>query len=101
MHTPANEGYAIEPLEKVFYRVAAEVVGSAERVHFSYRDLKKGWPATLPEGFSNVVEFDIRTSDPRELERISAYVRERRITTVFGFDLPVRLHAYARFARVA
>ena len=94
MHTPANTGYAIEPLERVFYRVATDAVGASDCVHFSYRNLDRGWPMTMPPDFRNIVAFDMRTRDAHDLERLGAYVRDRRISTVFGFDLPTRLPAY-------
>jgi len=95
LHTRSNTGYAIEPLEKVFFRVAADLVGDQQLIHFAYRNLDGGWPTTLPSDFRNVTAFDLRTEDPGQLAALGAYVRENRITTVFGFDIPVNLPVYA------
>ena len=93
LHTSTNAGYAIGPLEKVFYRVAVDAAGNRDLVHFTYRSMSGGWPTTLPPDFRNVAAFDIRTRNRRELESLGAFVREHRVRTVLGFDMPVGLPA--------
>ena len=86
-HCPANTGYAIASLEKVFFKMAEALVGDWGRIHFAYPSLANGLPNTLPEGFSQVIEFD--PVDPGYGYRIERYVRQHSIDTAFGFDQPV------------
>src|SRR5690606_10403487 len=68
LHTGSNTGYAIAPLERAFLRMAREVVGSDDRIHFAYPNLDRGRPDTLPPGFSNIASLDLRSSSPPDLE---------------------------------
>jgi glycosyltransferase involved in cell wall biosynthesis len=100
IHCGANTGYAIAPLEDVFYRAALELTGEdSSRVHFSYTDLDAGWPRNLPPDFGNVQTFDFRTRDPAHLEQIATYVREHGIDAVLAFDLSPSLPVLPRLRR--
>src|SRR5690606_38975428 len=99
LHTGSNTGYAIAPLERAFLRMAREVVGSDDRIHFAYPNLDRGRPDTLPPGFSNIASLDLRSSSPPDLEALERYVRTHRIETVFAFDAPVSLPSYKPMRR--
>lgn len=90
MHCGANTGYAIAPLEETFYHTALALTGgNPGRVHFTYPNLDNGPPRNLPDDFRNVREFDPRSRDPAALRAMAEYVREHRIDTALGFDIPV------------
>ncbi|MDH5325922.1 MAG: glycosyltransferase family 4 protein [Gammaproteobacteria bacterium] len=94
LHFGSNIGYAIAPLEKTFYLMALELTGDASRIHFSYQNLDKGMPESLPQGFSNVITLKTRNASTEDLEFIKKYITEHDIKWVFGFDLPVSLPVY-------
>src|SRR5690606_41252674 len=64
LHTGSNPGYAIAPLERAFLRIAREVAGADDRVHFAYPHLDRGRHHTLPPGFSNHASLDLSRSRP-------------------------------------
>lgn len=99
LHTGSNTGYAIAPLERVFYRMAAELVHDPANIHFGYRNLQRGRPETLPEGFPNIAALDPRSDSPEALATLSDYVSRHAIDTVFAFDAPVSLPGYAPMRR--
>jgi len=86
-HCPANTGYAIAPLEKVFFRMAEALVRDWKQIHFAYTSLSNGFPDTLPKGFTQVIEFD--PSDGKQGPIIERYLRNHNIDIAFGFDQPV------------
>ena len=54
-----NVGYAIAPLETLFYRAGVELAqGDESRVHFAYPGFQMGRPKSLPSSFSNLVELN-------------------------------------------
>ncbi len=69
-HCGSNTGYAIESLEKAFYQMSRNIVSTDDRIHFGYADLDKGFPRTLPAGFSNVIQFDSSDSSKESLKFI-------------------------------
>ena len=95
LHTPTNAGYAIAPLERVFLRVARNLTHGDSEVHFAYRDLHRGPPDTLPDGFANLLALDIRDGSPGMRRKVKGYVRKQGISTVLAFDAPVRLPTYS------
>lgn len=99
LHTPSNTGYAIEPLERVFFRVASAVVGDPSLIHFAYKDLLRGLPETLPTVFNNVMSLDLRDGSKENLRRVRAQVRERRVEAILAFDAPVYLASYGVLRR--
>ena len=99
LHTRSNTGYAIDPLERIFYRVGLTLVGEPEHLHFGYRSLDRGRPSTLPPNFSNIVALDPRIPAREHRDRISSYIRANGIETVFAFDAPVSLPGYAVMRR--
>lgn len=94
-HCPSNEGFAIKSLEAAFFEMARRLTGSIERVHFAYPLLKGGHPEALPVEFKNVLQFDPRSRDPRELRRMENYVRAHRIELALGFDQPPYRSGYS------
>lgn len=88
-HCAANTGYAISHLERVFYRMAVQLVGGAERVHFAYPDLSAGVSQSLPDELQNVIEFDPRTSDTEQLAKLANYLQTNDIDFALGFDQPI------------
>jgi len=88
MHYGTNEGYALEKMERAFYDVGLELAGGRlDQVHFAYAHLERGAPRSLPAGFPNVIAFDVRRPSVADVERLAAYVRDRRIELVISFDL--------------
>ncbi len=87
-HTLSNVGYAIAPLETLFYELALEITGGdPSRVHFGYRNLDKGHPRTLPNGFRNLIAYDYFNRDPRNIRRLSDYVKDNQIRLVLILDI--------------
>jgi len=88
-----NVGYAIESLENLFYRAGVELAqGDESRVHFAYSGFKKGPPKSLPPSFSNLVELDYSSGQPREKQketiRLAAeYVEKHHIRFVMFLDI--------------
>lgn len=89
-HTPSNAGYAMSPLEKIFFQVACDLYGGQEKVHFSFKDLESGMPESLPKGFDNVIQIDMGSQDQEMLERASCYIKSNGITSALVFDLQVK-----------
>jgi len=87
-HTNSNEGYAIAPLETLFYEVALEITGGdPSRVHFGYRSLDTGHPRTLPHGFKNLIAYDYSNQDARNIRQLADYVKQNQIRLVVIFDI--------------
>jgi len=101
LHTGSNVGYAIAPLETLFYEVGLAIGGGDPgRVHFGYRSLDRGHPRSLPQDFINVIAFDFTDTTPANIERLAAYVRRHDIRLVLIFDIqPV--HPLFRWLRQA
>ncbi len=89
-HTPSNAGYAMTPLEKMFFKVACDLYGGQEKVHFAFKDLNSGMPESLPDGFDNVIQLDMSSQDKKMLERASSYIKNNGITSALVFDLQVK-----------
>ena len=84
----SNAGYAIGPLETLFYEAGVEIGGGdPTRVHFGYRNLDRGHPRSLPQDFGNVLAFDFSDTTPRNLDNLAAYVRTNDIRLVVIFDI--------------
>jgi len=99
-HCESNTGYAIGPLERTFYDMALQLCDAdARRVHFAYLSLAPGPSATLPVDFNQYLALDTKSTDSEHLAAACAYVRRHDIDTLFGFDQPVGLPAYAALRR--
>ena len=84
----SNVGYAIAPLETLFYEVGLHLgKGDAGLVHFAYRDLVKGRPKSLPEEFKNVFAHDVYDGSVQSTEALARYVRTHNIRFVMFFDI--------------
>lgn len=85
MHTESNAGFAIAPLERMFYRIAHQLGdGTSDCVHFAYANLERGYPSNLPDG---VPLFDM-SGEPRPArERLAEYVHSHGIQLVLAFDM--------------
>ena len=83
-------GFAIGRLVQVFYESALRWSGDQRQVHFSFAKLREGNCANLPQGFTNLLEFDYRRNDPAQEDRLVAYVREHQIEVVLALDMAVQ-----------
>ena len=99
LHTGSNTGYAIEPLERAFLRMAQTLTQDDGMIHFAYRDLERGHPASLPADFPNVAALDIRSESPQTIAEIGDCIAQHGIRTVFAFDAPVTLRSYGPMRR--
>jgi len=87
-HTASNEGYAIAPLESLFYELALEIAGGEpSHVHFAYRNLDRGHPRTLPTCFKNVLAYDYSDRDPQNIRLLANYVQQNQIRLAVFFDI--------------
>ncbi|MCF6236493.1 MAG: glycosyltransferase family 4 protein [Gammaproteobacteria bacterium] len=89
-HTPSNAGYAMTPLEKVFFQVACSLYGSQKNVHFAFKDLDNGMPKSLPKGFCNVIEIDSENQSQEMFSQANSYIKRNNISSAFVFDLQVK-----------
>lgn len=100
LHCSSNTGYAIGPLERTFYEMGLQLCdGDPRRVHFAYLSMAPGPSTTLPAEFGNYLELDTRSTDAAHVGAACDYVRRHGIDTLFGFDQPVDLPAYAPLRR--
>ncbi len=84
----SNPGYAISPLEALFYETGLDLGdGSPACVHFGYQNFLGGKPKVLPQNFSNLVEFDIRSKNRSSNEQLATYVKANNISFVLAFDV--------------
>jgi glycosyltransferase involved in cell wall biosynthesis len=88
-HCGSNTGYAIENLEHVFFKMALNFSGSAEKIHLGYKDLCNGRPQYLPDDFHNIIQINTRDSSKEHLQQIYEYIQRNQIRVAFGFDQPV------------
>lgn len=86
-HTPSNAGYAMAPLEKMFYDVACDLCGNADEVHFAFRSLDAGMPESLPQTFRNVIALDPDSPESQEFNRAMEYIKDNNIEIALCFDL--------------
>ena len=86
-HTPSNAGYAMSPLERMFFNVALAVCGKQENIHFTFKHLEGGFPKSLPEDFKNVIGFDNENPSIEDLSKLSQYIKENNIRLALCFDL--------------
>lgn len=92
-HCSTNNGYSIKLWEQVFWDMAHRLVGSHDRIHFSYASMSGGAPRNLPEK-CQVLHFDPADDSAESLRKIADYIRQHGIDLAFGFDQPVRRPSY-------
>lgn len=98
LHCESNTGYAIAPLEGMFFRMAMELCDQdRSRIHFAYPSMRKGPTDTLPTDFDQYLVVDPQTRDTEDFRRAQAYVEKHGIDTLFGFDQPVSRPIYKYF----
>ena len=86
MSFESNIGYAIAPLERMFYRLGLQLGGDdPTSVHFAYRGMSKGPPETLPQG-AQAFSYDHLDSSSANIRWLADYVRTHRIELVVFFD---------------
>jgi glycosyltransferase involved in cell wall biosynthesis len=88
LHTESNVGYAIAPLERLFFETGLALSDNDQsQVHFSYKSLATGKPSTLPENFDNLIELDYSSIKDGDLARLTAYSRSNHIEAAVIFDM--------------
>ena len=103
LHCESNTGYAIEPLELTFFRMAEQLCdGDRTRIHFAYPSMSRGPTTVLPTSFNQYFVVDPSTRDTAECRRFERFLAEKQIDVVFGFDQPVSrpIYRYMRRAGV-
>lgn len=94
-HCKSNTGYAIQTLEKVFYKMAIRFSQDSNKVHFGYLNLRGGRPITLPDTFDQIVEIDTSNCSKHRRSELHNYVSKNHIDVAFGFDQPVSRPCYS------
>jgi glycosyltransferase involved in cell wall biosynthesis len=87
MHSESNTGYAIEKLEKIFYRASIDAGIKGSEIFFAYPSLKKGKPRWMDLNNNNFTCFNYRNFNFSEGEEFSEYLKINHISSVFAFDL--------------
>lgn len=84
----SNVGYAIAPLEKLFFEVALSLGGGVYgNVHFAYKNLDRGRPLSLPPDFHNVWAYNVYDVSQSNNDMLDAYLRRYEIDLVLLFDV--------------
>lgn len=83
-------GFAFSRLIGVFYESCARAVGTAGDVHFAFSSLGGQQSASLPPGYSNLVEFNTRTCTSADVARLCEYISRHGIKVAFIVDANVR-----------
>jgi glycosyltransferase involved in cell wall biosynthesis len=88
IHCRSNTGYAIEPLEKLFYEIGlAFTENNPQHIHFGYPDISHGLSRCMPSDFKNMIEFDFKNTHSDNLDKCAGYCREHNIKYVMIFDI--------------
>jgi len=96
LHFGANTGYAIAPLEELFFDTGLELAGGdVGRVHFAYPNFDKGYPTNLPQGLKNLLKFDFKHPEREAINDLAKYVQAHEIRLVLAFDIQP-IHAMFR-----
>jgi glycosyltransferase involved in cell wall biosynthesis len=86
MHVPANTGYAIAPLERLFYSILLKLSSADQQaVHFAYTPPLNAHPDTLPPN-TPVLVFDRRDKSAQNIDKLTQYVALNQIKFVLIFD---------------
>jgi glycosyltransferase involved in cell wall biosynthesis len=86
-HTPANEGYAIEPLEITFFDVIRSITHN--EIHLSYNNYIKGKPNWLNEHSNNFFELDYNNINHNKQKELIDYLHNNNIHYVLALDLSI------------
>lgn len=97
-HVPANTGYAIEPLELVFFDVIADIAGSKDKVHLGYHGYDNGQPRWLEEK-DRLLDLHYASMTSTKTEELAAYIRDNNIEHVLALDLPVGAMIFKAFRK--
>ncbi|HEY5758529.1 MAG TPA: glycosyltransferase family 4 protein [Steroidobacter sp.] len=92
-------GFAIGRLVSVFYEMALQLTGSADRVHFSFTRVTGGCSTALPSQFDQIVEFDPREPAPGAVTKLKNYIGDHRIDTLFALDLSANASYLGEFRK--
>lgn len=97
-HCKANSGYAIETLERVFWKTAKEITSSEDNIYLCYLNYEDGYPYYPSCQFKNYFQLDPKQASSKKLKEFSQFIEENKINVIFGFDQPPNL-PYYRSAR--
>ena len=87
MHSESNTGYAIEKLEKTFYRASIDAGIKGPEIFFAYPSVEKGRPRWMDPKNNNFTCFNYRNFNSFEGEEFSDYLINNHISSAFAFDL--------------
>lgn len=93
-HNESNSGFASSKHQLAFLKMAYNIVGDYEHIHFSYKSLRKGLPVNISKDISNFIEFDYDSNNFFHYIYIYNYIKKNNIKIAFGFDFQVRLKLY-------
>lgn len=91
LHCAEGTGYAIAPLEEVFFAAAVRAGFGPERIYFAYSRLSPSKHELSPKGLleENRIAFDYIAFEKGRVNELKEYIRARRIRLVVAFDLQV------------
>ena len=99
-HVPANAGYAIASLERVFYAVVnAFPEQRGGTVHLGYKNYENGKPAWLADRQIPLLELDFRHITKQQGRALERYLKQNRVEFVLAFDLDVEAAICSHFRR--
>jgi glycosyltransferase involved in cell wall biosynthesis len=85
---PIDPGFAIQPLEEMFFETCSLLVGAAiKNIHFCYSRLGKGQPKWLNGREVNLFQFDLYNYSDRSLSDLKTYVAEHEIDLAICLDM--------------
>jgi glycosyltransferase involved in cell wall biosynthesis len=95
----SDVGFAIERLARNFYDAGVAATGTPKAVHFAFRKVLEPGCPSLPDDFSNYMEFSVSRktntylrrdpSDAAAIQQLTDYVESHRVDQVVGLDLQV------------
>lgn len=88
IHSDIEVAFATGRLVGVFFEMARQLTGSADRVHFSFTHISGGRANGLPNHFDQLIEFEAREPTPDSVALLKNYISDHRIDTLFALDLP-------------
>ena len=89
-HTPMDAGYAMASLERTFFKVACDLVGNSEKVHFAFSDIDDNGSDNFPDDFKNFLIID--KANKNNNKDIVEYIKSNNITAALCFDLQPNSH---------
>jgi glycosyltransferase involved in cell wall biosynthesis len=88
-HVEANTGYAIEPLEKVFFNAVSNIVDDNGQINLGYSGYKRGCPKWFDGEVDRLITLHYANATKCQLDDLSRYISASNIKYVLAFDLPV------------